>query len=261
MSEDDAVAGLLANHDDISLPLESEDEAATHGSLAGKVVLVTVGGSELGNDLARAVEAAGAEVRRVGDTRFGADVAADLADPALAREAFERAIEPFGRLDALVHASFEPEGLVARPFVEQDAAEVAQVWERSVWSTVSSLQFAHSQLAGRGGAVLVVTSTIGDVGGAGFGPWTAAIGAQRALVRSAARQWGEQAISVVSIAADPTLVAGADAERPTSLAGPAFGIRGGPDDLGGMAVLLLSDAARSFTGQTVTVDGGSWMAT
>ena len=257
---DEAMAGLLADHDDISVPLESEDEGLAGLPLAGKVVVVTVGGSPLGTDLAVSIETAGAIVRRVGDSRFGADVAVDLADPAYAREAFERAIEPLGRLDALVHASFEPEGLRPQPFIEQDATEVAQVWERSVWSTIASLQFAHAQLAGRGGTVLVVTSTVGDVGGAGFGPWSAAIGAQRALVRSAARQWGGDAITVVALAPDATLVAGAEAERPTSLAGPAFGIHGGPDELGGMAVLLLTDAARSFTGQTVTVDGGSWMA-
>ena len=258
---DESMAGLLADPDDISMSLESEEEAVAHQPLAGKVVVVAVGGCDLGRDLAGSIAAAGAEVRCLGDTAYGADVGVDLADPAQAREGFERAIEPFGRLDAFVHASFEADGLRPQPFVEQGRAQVVEVWERSVWATVTSLQLAHSHLAGRGGTVLVVTSTLGDVGGAGFGPWTAAIGAQRALVRSAARQWGEDAISVVSLAPDATLVAGADAERPTSLAGPAFGLRGGADDLGGVAVLLLTDAARSLTGQTVTVDGGSWMAT
>jgi 3-oxoacyl-[acyl-carrier protein] reductase len=256
--EADAVGGLLPEEDLADDPLGTPSSPLP---LAGKVVVVTVGGSELGGDLAAAIEAAGATVRRVGDSRFGADVAVDLADPAYAREAFERAIEPFGRLDALVHAAVEVEALRPAPFVEQDATAAAQIWERTVWSTVSSLQFAHSQLAGRGGAVVVLTSTIGDVGGAGFAPWTAAIGAQRAMVRSAARQWGKDAISVASVAADVTLLAGAERERPTSLAGPAFGLRGGPDDVGGIVVLLLTDAARSFTGQTVAVDGGSWMAT
>jgi NAD(P)-dependent dehydrogenase (short-subunit alcohol dehydrogenase family) len=255
--EADAVGGLLPEEDLADDPLGTP---ASPLPLAGKVVVVTVGGSDLGTDLAASIEAAGATVRRVGDSRFGADVAVDLADPAYAREAFQRAIEPHGRLDALVHASFEAEGLHPKPFVEQDPTQVAQVWERSVWSTIASLQFAHSELAGRGGAVVVVTSTIGDVGGEGFGPWSAAIGAQRALVRSAARQWGEDAISVTAVAPDVTLVAGAEHERPSSLAGPAFGIHTGPDDLGGVIVLLLTDAARSLTGQTVTVDGGSWMA-
>jgi NAD(P)-dependent dehydrogenase (short-subunit alcohol dehydrogenase family) len=256
--EADAVGGLLPEEDLADDPLGTPSSPPP---LAGKVVVVTVGGSDLGAEVASSIEAAGAIVRRVGDSRFGADVAADLADPAYAREALERAIEPYGRLDALVHASFEAEGLHPKPFVEQDPTQVAAVWERSVWSTVSSLQFAHAQLAGRGGAVVVLTSTVGDVGGAGFGPWTAAIGAQRALVRSAARQWGEDAISVAAVAPDVTLIAGPEHERPTSLAGPAFGLRGGPDDVGGVVVLLLTDAARSFTGQTVTVDGGSWMAT
>jgi NAD(P)-dependent dehydrogenase (short-subunit alcohol dehydrogenase family) len=255
--EADAVGGLLPEEDLADDPLGTP---ARPLSLAGKVVVVTVGGAELGTDLASSIEVAGATVVRVGDSRFGADVAVDLADPAYAREGFQRAIEPYGRLDALVHASFESEGLHPQPFVDQDPTEVAQIWERSVWCTISSLQFAHAELAGRGGAVVVLTSTIGDVGGAGFGPWTAAIGAQRALVRSAARQWGEQAISVSALAVDVSIVAGAASARPTSLAGPAFGISGGPDDVGAAAVLLLSDGARSLTGQTVTVDGGSWMA-
>jgi 3-oxoacyl-[acyl-carrier protein] reductase len=255
--EADAVGGLLPEDELADDPLGTPSSPLP---LAGKVVVVTVGGSELSTDLAASIEAAGAVVRRVGDTRLGADVAADLADPAYAREAFERAIEPYGRLDALVHASVEPEGLRPTPFVEQDPTEVAQIWERSMWSTISSLQFAHSQLAGRGGAVVVLTSTVGDVGGEGFGPWTAAIGGQRALVRSAARQWGQDAISVAAVAADVTMLAGAEHARPSSLAGPAFGLSGGPDELAGVVILLLTDAARSFTGQTVTVDGGSWMA-
>lgn len=255
--EADAVGGLLPEGDLADDPLGAP---ASPLPLAGKVVVVTVGGSELGTDVAATIEAAGAIVRRVGDSRFGADVAVDLADPAYAREGFERAIQAEGRLDALVHASFEAEGLHPQAFVDLDATRATQIWERSVWSTISSLQFAHAQLAGRGGSVVVLTSTLGDVGGAGFGPWSAAIGAQRALVRSAARQWGEDAVSVSSVAADVAAVAGAEHALATSLAGPAFGLRAGPDDVGGVVVLLLTDAARSTTGQTVAVDGGSWMA-
>jgi 3-oxoacyl-[acyl-carrier protein] reductase len=227
--------------------------------LHDKVVIVTVGGSELGPDIAAALRAAGATVVTVGAAAQEPDVEADLADPAYAREAFDWAVEPHGRLDALVHASFEPEGLEPGPFVEQDPTLVAQVWERSVWSTIASLQAAH-RLLDHGGTTVVVTSTLGDVGAEGFATWTAAIGAQRALVRSAARQWGDAGISVVAVAPDATLIAGPGAARPTSLAGPAFGNPGTADDVGGAVVLLLSDAARALTGQTVTVDGGSWMA-
>jgi len=228
--------------------------------LHDRVVVVTVGGSALGPDVAGAVAGAGATVVTVGAADQSPDVEVDLADLAYAHQALDEAVAPHGQLDAVVHASFEPESLVPAPFVEQDPTVVAQVWERSVWSTLATLQFAHVHLRGRGGTVAVLTSTIGDVGGAGFGPWSAAIGAQRALVRSAARQWGPDGISVVALAPDATLVAGPNAVVPTSMAGPTFGNRGTDDDVAGAVVLLLTDAARALTGQTITVDGGSWMS-
>lgn len=233
--------------------------------LDGTVVLVVVGGSPVGAELAAGLASAGATVVRIGpegDEHAGAvDVAADdLADPALVRAAVDQAAAAHGRLDAVVHAAFEPAALHPRPFVEIEPESCAEAWERSVWSTLATLQAAHAHLAEAGGVVLVVTSTVGDVGAAGFGPWAAAIGAQRALVRSAARQWGQQGISVLALAADPTLVGEHDVPPHASLAGPALGAVASPDDLAHVAALLLSEGARALTGQSVTVDGGSWMA-
>lgn len=240
-------------------------EAWAVSLLDGTVVLVVVGGTPVGAELAAGLAEAGATVVRIGpggDEDAGSVDAevADLADPVLVRAAVDEAVAVHGRLDAVVHAAFEPAALHPRPFVEIEPEVCAEAWERSVWSTLATLQAGHARLADQGGVVLVVTSTVGDVGAAGFGPWAAAIGAQRALVRSAARQWGEQGISVLALAPDATLVGEHDVPPHASLAGPALGAVASPDDVAHVAALLLSQGARALTGQTVTVDGGSWMA-
>jgi NAD(P)-dependent dehydrogenase (short-subunit alcohol dehydrogenase family) len=78
------------------------------------------------------------------------------------------------------------------------------------------------------------------------------------LVKSAARQWGSDGITVNAVAVAPRLfgideaVAGAQSIAPPALA------EGG--DPAAVITFLCSAAAGGVTGTTITADGGVWMS-
>jgi 3-oxoacyl-[acyl-carrier protein] reductase len=84
----------------------------------------------------------------------------------------------------------------------------------------------------------------------------------RVMVKSAARQWGADGITVNCIAVAPELF-GIDsaAVGSVSLAPAALGTTGSVgDDIAPLIELISSGRAHHITGATLTADGGVWMA-
>jgi gluconate 5-dehydrogenase len=117
--------------------------------------------------------------------------------------------------------------------------------------------------AGRGGAVLNITSVRADLGiNAGYSAYVAAKGAVASLTRQWATEWAKYGIRVNAI--QPTFVD--TPQVATLLADPDFksGVVnriplrrvGETSDLVGPAILLCSDAASFVTGQILGIDGG-----
>lgn len=120
-------------------------------------------------------------------------------------------------------------------------------------------------LAGKEATVVVIGPTLGHVGGFGIGPLCTVLEAQRGMVKSAARQWGERGLTVswMGVAPEAYDAALTDVDRPT---GPEFGpahraIGRVPtlSEAAQAATLLASPAGRLITGHTINVDGGEWM--
>jgi 3-oxoacyl-[acyl-carrier protein] reductase len=119
---------------------------------------------------------------------------------------------------------------------------------------IDALQDAFRSGARR---IVVVVPTIGMSGGAQHAHVAATAEALRVLVKSAARQWGRDGITVNAVAVAPELVLDAAAlAGPATLAPPALAP---PGDASAVLDFLCSEAAGDVTGQTVTVDGGRWM--
>ncbi len=112
--------------------------------------------------------------------------------------------------------------------------------------------------------VFCIGPAIGLSGAEGLALLTALLEGERALMKSAARQWGARGFRFAWIAlnskrfapelADANLVVSQDPD------GLALGEPPDTDDLSGLLALLSDARAKAMTGETLIVDGGELMA-
>jgi 3-oxoacyl-[acyl-carrier protein] reductase len=235
----------------------------------GKRVLVVGGSSGIGNGIAQAFRARGANVHVWGTRAAAADYIAeegsdlaglgytqvDVSDGA----AIATAPDPFAEgLDVLVHS----QGAVLykrQEFVREGFDHVVAV---NLSSVMQISERFHPALAAGQGSIIVVSS-IGAFK-ATFG--NPAYGASKAgavqLVRTLALAWAGEGIRVNGIA--PSLVDTKMTKvtmdhpdrREKALAKIPLGRFGTIDEMAGVALFLASPLAGFVTGQTIVADGG-----
>ncbi len=244
----------------------------------GRVVLITGANRGIGRGLALAFAARGAGVVVTARDVAGGETVVDEirarnADACFARcdvtrrdaveQAVATAVDHYGGLDAMIHnavsvRSSEPHDVATAPL--ELWGEHASV---SITGAYHCAAAAYGPLRDRGGAMLVLTSPAGINGSHNLPFYAAVKGAQRAFVKSLAREWGPDGIRVNGLAPLATTPALANAfahdpameERLTRLV--PLGRFGDPErDIGPAAVFLCSDDARYVTGQTLVVSGG-----
>ncbi len=161
-----------------------------------------------------------------------------------------------GRITSDVSARVIVPPLVIEPMrvVDLSDDDIDRCWERPMRVVIDELQRAHSDGCRR---IVVVVPTTGLSGGAEHAAVAATSEAARVLVKSAARQWGADGVTVNAVALAPEAF-GVD----TSITGPvsiAPRALDGAVDPADTISFLCSDAAAHVTGQTVVCDGGLWM--
>jgi 3-oxoacyl-[acyl-carrier protein] reductase len=145
---------------------------------------------------------------------------------------------------------FDP---VARPFDSLTDDDWTAAWEVPVQSTVRALQRAHREGVRR---IVVVVPVLAMSGGAEYAHVAAPAEAIRVLVKSAARQWGADGITVNAVAVgSSTVVERPEVAGPVAIAPPALA----SSDPDALIAFLCSGASGDVTGQTIVVDGGEWM--
>ncbi len=221
-------------------------------ALKGRIAVVTGADQPIAQGLGRALGSEGAtvvEVEGAWNSREAADtVFADVRDR-------------FGPVDIVLHAAVPAIAFEPMDLVDVDDERFEAIWERMLRTTIFLLQAAYPQMQGRGGRVLFVTPTMSMSGAAGLAPYTAAVEAQRVLIKATARQWGPEGITLNSLAPAPEHLPIGMSSTEVSLAPSALGGPGDPElDLGPIAVFLASDAGHFVTGATISADGGVWMA-
>lgn len=235
--------------------------------MAARSVLVTGGGAGLGEAIARRCATDGDRVAVLDvDAESVARVAADLeATPMVASvtdgPAVGAALDAFGPPDVTVCAA----GIVAfGPLLDLDETDWRRVVEVNLTGTFVVARAVAQRLvaAGRGGAIVVLTSINGRAPGlhaGAYGPTKAGAGL---LVRQMAQEWAVYGIRVNAVA--PGLIDGgmsapiyADpATRAARRERVPLGRLGAVGDVAEAVLWLASDAASYVTGQELVVDGG-----
>lgn len=133
-------------------------------------------------------------------------------------------------------------------------------------STLYALQAAHRLLSASGGTIVVVGPALSLVGASGLSGLSTLLESQRALAKSAARQWGRAGIRVHWLALG---VEGnyRDLESTVLPVGPELGppppalgrIPTAGSGIASLIALLADDRAAALTGSTLVADGGEWM--
>lgn len=241
--------------------------------LTGRTALVTGASRGIGEDSARALDAAGARVvlsgRTVSDLeRVAGDlkndpliVPADLSQAGSGTELATKAIAEAGGIDILVNNAGIPMRRTPDELTEEDVDLVFAINVRSL--LMLSVGIGPSMME-RGGGSIVNISSIASLGGPlGRVAYSGTKGAVDAMTRALAADWGPSGIRVNSIC--PGIITTAIWEEsrrtvPGLIEDLAQQIPlkrwGDGTDIADVVLFLASDASRYITGESIAVDGG-----
>ncbi|BCW87546.1 2-dehydro-3-deoxy-D-gluconate 5-dehydrogenase [Alphaproteobacteria bacterium SO-S41] len=245
--------------------------------LGGKIALVTGANTGLGQAIAVALAAAGADIAAAGRSapdetaaqvqatgrRFHA-IAADLASTEPVARVVAEAKAALGPIDILVNNA----GIIRRA----DAVDFSEAdWDAVMNTNLKTVFFltqavARSMLArGQGGKVINIASMLSFQGGIRVPSYTASKSGIAGLTKLLANEWAAKGINVNAIAPGYFATNNTEALRNDEtrsrdiLARIPAGRWGTPADIGGAAVFLASGAANYVHGTVLAVDGG-WLA-
>jgi len=224
---------------------------AHHFAKAGATVVVADWNAE---KMARTV----AEVEGFGATALG--VRCNIMERETLDAMVSTVVEELGRVDAIINnaQTFRPNA----PMTEVTVEDVDVFHRSGVLGSLWAMQAVHPHMKRAGwGRIVNFASSMGIVGGAGFGAYNASKEAIRALTRTAAKEWAADGIVVNAIApaAAPPRAVGTPHYEEFMRTCP-MGRNGDAElDIGAVAHFLCTDACRYLTGQTFMVDGGTYL--
>lgn len=247
--------------------------------LDDRVALVTGGSKGLGEAMVMALAGAGADVvvtsRHLDECETAAErirsatgrralaLQVDVADRQQVDDMVARALTEFQKIDILVNNA----GInIRRPVVELSDED----WHAVINTNLHGVLYC-TRAVGKGmvdrryGRVINIASTLGSVAIAHRAAYASSKGAVIQLTKVLALEWAPYTITVNAICPGPFLT---EINRPI-LDNPEMsqwfvskvplGRFAEPDELGGAAIFLASDASSFVTGTTLYVDGG-WTA-
>lgn len=252
----------------------------TNDTLAGRVALITGGGSGLGLEIATLYARLGASVMLVGRQldrveaaaqairQAGGKAAAQRADVRNydeVKQAVEATVGQFGALDLLVNNA-------AGNFVCPTAELSPNGWRTVIDIDLNGTfygchaAYPHLKASARGGSIISIITMLGVSGWPGAAHAAAAKGGILSLSRTLAVEWGGDGIRVNTISPGP--IGDTEGVRRMYIESgrgeleaqkTALGRFGRKQDIANAAAYLASDLAAYVTGENLIVDGGRWL--
>jgi len=247
--------------------------------LTGQVAVVTGGSRGIGRGIALALAEDGADLiinyrkdekaaedtisRIQGMGRKALAVQGDVSTFEAARNLMNRASEAFGRIDILVNSA----GIASRGnFVEKTEVEE---WNRVLSTNLNAaffcskavLEYMHRNQKGN---IINISSIAASIMQAGHSPYAVSKAGLEALTKVLAKEEGPRGIRVNAIApgivktdmGDRLMKAMGDEVVKARLKVTPLGRIAYPEDLGNLAVFLVSEKAAYITGKIIHMDGG-----
>ena len=243
-----------------------------------KVAIVTGSQRGLGRAMAVALAQAGADILGVSHSATATETAAavqaagrtyvhlqaDLSSTEPVERIIATALEAFGRIDILLNNAGTITRNDAVDFTEKEWDDVMNVNLKTVFFLCQAAARQFIKQGGRG-KIINIASMLSFQGGIRVPSYTASKSGLKGITMLMANEWAKHGICTNAIApgymaTDNTTNLRADEQRNAEILGriPA-GRWGTPEDLGGAAVFLASNASDYVNGYTLAVDGG-WLA-
>jgi NAD(P)-dependent dehydrogenase (short-subunit alcohol dehydrogenase family) len=250
------------------------------GSLEGKVILVTGGGSGIGRATSLLLAKQGAKVMIADYVPEGAQktvtmikeaggtadcLAADVSVTKQVEMMVAKTVEKYGRIDgAFNNAGIEGKMAGTIDTSEENFDRTIAINLKGVWLC---MKYEIPQMLKQGGGVIVNTASIaGLVGFEGLPAYNASKHGVVGLTKTAALEFAQKNIrvncvcpGVIQTPMVARLMDGGGMNENDMRAGEPVGRFGQPQEIGEGVVWLLSDASSFVTGHSMVIDGG-WIA-
>lgn len=244
--------------------------------LKDKVAIVTGGGIGLGRAYCHALAREGARVvvadiqdaaaQQVAREVHGTAVAVDVASAVQTGEMAKKAIDAYGRIDILVNNAGMYSSIRKKPFFEIPEDEWDRVMAVNVKGVFLCCRAVHPQMKRQGSGKIINISSGTALGGTPmFLHYVTSKAGVIGLTRALAREVGGDSICVNAITPGLTIADEAQKKMLTEqYLAPRRQARAlkrdqYPEDLVGTVLFLASSDSDFLTGQTINVDGGTWM--
>lgn len=249
-------------------------------NLAGKVAIVTGGGTGIGLGISRSLAEAGARVA-IGQRRkelaesackalreSGHDALAfqlDIRDRRQVSEMISAIQVEWGRLDIMVNNAAITGARVLVPVLEYTDETLDEIFDVNLKGTFVCCQEAARAMGQRGGVIVNISSVGGFAGQERAAAYCATKSGIIGLTRALALDLAAQGIRVNCVApGDIALDQGEPAQTQAQQRGVSgryfraipMGRPGTPEEVGKVVKFLASDDSSYMTGETIVVDGG-----